>query len=153
VRRTYWLGGALLGVVVGGLIAFFVIPPLFDRYFSTADIALGQTYRRGDGLAIRALPAREVTGAGEARIEVGLEVGGTAKWCPEPRHFRLELEGGVSLAGARFEPPPPCPDGGMGPGLLAITFAAGNHEAGEARTLHVAEPKARFWLQPGEPGE
>jgi hypothetical protein len=149
IKRLYWWGGAVAGVVIGAVAAFFAIPPVFDRYFGVADIALGDQYESGD-LSLG------VTSAGLAadgqRFEVVLDVGENHGWCPADAVFRLELEDRISIGSATVDPAR-CEHAAPLVGPVTLSFAAGSHGGELLRILHVDDPEVRFWLQPGEPGE
>ncbi len=153
IKRLYWYGGAALGVLAGVLIALFVVPPIFDRYFGVADIELGHEYG-GEGVRMG------VTSAGAAaddpgRFNIVLAIAENDGWCPTASDFRLELVGRVSIGGAQLTPDP-ASCRGSGPleaETLTVSFPAGVHSADELHILHIEDPKVRFWLQPAEPGE
>lgn len=154
IRRLYWYGGAALGVLAGVLVALFVVPPIFDRYFGVADIALGHEYR-ADAAIIRVERAGAAAGD-PARFEVVLAVRENHSWCPTASDFRLELEGRVSIGAPRLEPDTAlCAAAGtpFQGTTLTLSFPAGGRDPADLRVLHVADPRVRFWLQPGEPGE
>jgi hypothetical protein len=150
IRRIYWLGGAAVGVVAGALLALFAIPPLFDRYFNTADIALGDAYER-DGVRLRVAEVAAIPENTPARFEVRVEILEPGDWCPKPSDFRLELDGNVSLAPTAFAPPLTCGEQGLAATSLLIAFSAAGHGADDPRILHVDELRVRFHLYPGEP--
>jgi hypothetical protein len=150
IRRVYWLGGAVIGVVAGALLALFAIPPLFDRYFNTADIALGDAYER-DGVRLLVAEVAAIPEDPPARFEVRLEFLEPGDWCPEPSDFRLELDGNVSLAPTAFAPPLTCGDEGLAATSLLIAFNATGHSKEDLRILHVTDLRVRFHLYPGEP--
>jgi hypothetical protein len=52
-RRGCITLGAVLGIAIGALVAFFVLPGVLHHYFGTAKMGLGETYH-GDGLNLRA---------------------------------------------------------------------------------------------------
>ena len=155
IRRFYWYGGAALGVLAGALLALFAIPPLFDRYFGVADVALGHEYH-GDVAELAVLSAEaELDPAGRPdRFIIVLDVRRADSWCPAATDFRLELEGNVSLGGATIDPLPECGGEASAPtGPMTVAFDARGHGANAMHILHLAEPEVRFWLKPGEPGE
>jgi hypothetical protein len=150
IRRLYWYGGAALGVVAGVVIALFVVPALFNRYFGVADIALGHTYRN-DGLALRVVSAG-LTPTEPGRFVIVLDVLANEAWCPDPSDFRLELISRVSVAGAALTPgPEACVEGRLAAAVLSVSFASGARGPEQLHILHVDHPRVRFWLQPGEP--
>jgi hypothetical protein len=150
IRRLYWYGGAVLGVVAGVVIALLVVPPIFNHYFGVADIALGHTYR-GEGVALRVASAG-LAESDPGRFVVVLDVLANEGWCPDPSDFRLELANRLSIGGASLSPAPDaCVDGRLEAAALEVSFASGGREPGQLHILHVEHPRVRFWLQPGEP--
>jgi hypothetical protein len=156
IRRLYWYSGAVLGVLAGVLIAAFVVPPIFDRYFGVADIALGDSY---DGnvaeLRVTGLDVSYDGSENLDRFEIVLTVDRSEGWCPSASDFRLELEGNVTLGGATLDPAPGCVAGEseVAEGRLAVSFDGRGHAADAMHILHLSDPEVRFWLKEGEPGE
>jgi hypothetical protein len=151
IKRKWWYGGAILGTLVGAVVAVLAIPPVFDRYFGIADIALGHTYD-GQQVDLRVEESRRSADGG--RIEVVLAVSENTGWCPAASAFRLEFAGNVSLGGARLDPDPgDCGGGVFARDALTLSFEGRNRELDDLHILHIDDPKVRLWLQPGEPGE
>jgi len=157
-RRGCMLIGAVLGVGIGAVIAFFVVPPVLNHYFGTADIALGATYT---GEAKR-ITVREVRTAeppegstAPATLEVVLDVTTNKTWAPDPGDFEVEL----STGGDRLEllpPDPSRPETSLSFALaeqrtLVLRFEGSTRRDAVPEKLHLAEPRVRFHLQPGEP--
>ncbi|MFN0096605.1 MAG: hypothetical protein ACKVVT_17750 [Dehalococcoidia bacterium] len=153
-RRTAWWIGGLLGVLVGAVVAFFVVPPLMNQYFGTADVGLGTAHSADGGrytlTAFDEEPGLDGTRTLVATFEVasrsGAEFGLAAA--------RLRLEGGAIL-------PPARPSGSAVPDPLVL-------EAGASRTVELrfsvpaglgskaeyiefSQPRVRFHVEPGEP--
>lgn len=154
VRKRWWVGGAILGVIAGVLVAVLAVPPIFDHYFGIADIGLGQTYRHG-GISFTVQNV-SITAAGGRRVmHVDLEVGDRAgEWCPTRSALRLELEGGFRAQPESTQPPlaEPCVPGAL-TGAVQLVFSFPETAVGEPHILQIDDPKVRLWLQPGEPGE
>ncbi len=141
------------------LVAFFVVPPVFDHYFGTADVELGHEHR-AEGRALRVVEARRVAADGQefpGVFEVELVVTASRTWTPEADNFSLELTtGGDRLA--LLPPDPARPETSLAMPLgqerrLVLRFAGTARRDTAPRILHVSDPRARFHLQPGEPGE
>jgi hypothetical protein len=154
-RRAAWWAGAALGIVAGTIIAFFVVPPLMNRYFGTADLGLGSTHR-ADGGAYTMTEFSEEPGADGTRILVAtfratsregakFGIGGA----------RLHLEGGAILA------PAPGIDGAAPPGALTLEpgadltltlrFVVPAGLGTKPEYVEFTTPRARFHVEPGEP--
>ena len=157
-RRGCMLVGALLGVGIGALVALFVVPPLLNHYFGTADVELGKTYegdaKRMTVREVRTVPPPEgATSSGT--LEVVMDVTTNKTWAPAPADFEVELStGGERLA--LLPPDPSRPETSLTvthaePRTLVLRFAASTRRDALPETLHVAEPRVRFHLQPGKP--
>jgi hypothetical protein len=154
IRRLYWYGGAALGVLAGVLIALFVVPPIFDRYFGIADVELGHSHET-EAVTLAGASAG-LSADDPTRFEILLDVTGNSGWCPTPADFRLELRGNVSIGAPRLDPAADdCAATGapIDTPTLAVSFPANGRTADQLHILHITDPKVRFWLQPGEPGE
>lgn len=154
VRKRWWVGGAILGVIAGVLFAVLAVPPIFDHYFGIADIGLGHTYRDG-GMSFTVSNVATVESGDRRLVTVDLEVGDRdAEWCPTRSTMRLELDGGFRVQPESSEPPltDPCVAGAL-TGTVQMVFSFPVTATGEPHILHIDDPKVRLWLQPGEPGE
>jgi hypothetical protein len=100
-----WLGG-ILGVVMGAVVAFAVMPRVFDHYFGTADIFLGETYR-GDAKAITLVSIERIPAAAgqppPGWFEAVFVVTSNKTWAPEPSAFALQLEGAGDVRAIGFD--------------------------------------------------
>jgi hypothetical protein len=148
-RRGCLVTGAVAGIVVGALFAFLVMPRLFDRFFGTADIALGAEYTNG-GRSIRVIESRR---AGNV-VEVELRVRASRTWTPAPADFELEMSKGERLA--LLEPDATRPETSLLMPLgdertLVLRFGGATRADSVPRKLHIDEPRVRLHLVPGEP--
>ena len=148
-RRGCLLIGAFLGVAVGVVVALFLVPPLFDRYFGTADIALGDTHA-ADGKRLRVDRYQDNAGAGGTEIIVTMTITSEAVWDLSMPTITLELEDGTIVGGVAVRGGPRVPAGEAG---LDADFEfqrpAGN--TARPKLISFSEPKARYYLQPGKP--
>ncbi|MFN0147930.1 MAG: hypothetical protein ACKVT1_15610 [Dehalococcoidia bacterium] len=152
-RRGCILIGALLGVGAGVLIALFAVPPLFDHYFGTADVALGDSHTDG-GRTVRV--DRVEVGADYAgtMVTVSVTVEGKTAWDFEVAAVRLELDDDVTLAGVAIIIRDAVERVRVAPGApvqLDLSFYRAPGSTALPRILHIPGLKARFHLQPGEP--
>lgn len=138
--------GAVLGILVGALVAFFVMPRVFDHYFGTADIFEGETYR-GDGKVMRLESLQRVPDA-QGREYPGLfeavfVVTANKSWHPQPGDFILELTNANDVPGTAFgEGVPPLPLGDEV--RLVVRFPGTERRDVEPEAVHIAEPDVRF---------
>jgi hypothetical protein len=151
------LVGGVLGVIVGVVVALFVVPPYINDLFGTSDVSLGDTYDR-EGRTMTVVGAERVPGDdGEEYpgfFEVTLEVTATRTWEPTPSTFELE----VSTSGGRAEAAPPDParpetslDFPLGEErVLVLRFPGSDRRDAVLEKLHVSDPRVRFHLQPGD---
>lgn len=155
-RRTAWWIGGLLGVLVGVGVALFVVPPLMGRYFGTADVGLGEDFRRdGATLTLMAFEERHTTGGRE--IVATLRLRATAEAAVGLATARLHLEGGVIIPVQR--PPEPGGRNADAPLLLqpgadlraVLTFVVPAGLGTEPEYVEFQTPRVRFHFEPGEP--
>jgi hypothetical protein len=153
-RRGCMFVGGILGVVAGVLLAFFVVPPLMNHYFGTADIPLGKEYR-GDGRVLRVVDATRVPGAGgepyPGVFEVRLEVQSNKTWTGVGAGtFKLELSTGEQLKAleADSDRPETSFDFPLGERrTLVLRFPGTERRDARPETLHVSDPRVRFHLE------
>lgn len=154
LSRRFWIGGAILGVLVGVGVAFLAVPPIFDHYFGVADIELGHTYR-GNGIALTVEDVATEFVVDRLHVSVLLQVEDQeGRWCPAPTSIRAELTSGFRALPESSDPPlaDPCVPGALtGPVLLRFSFP--RITEGEPHILHIDDPRVRLYLRPGEPGE
>jgi hypothetical protein len=144
--------GAVLGVVAGALIAFFVMPRVFDHYFGTADIFAGETYT-GDAKvmqldSIQRIPdaqGNEYPGLFAATFTVTTN----KTWAPSPDDFVLSLGIGTRVEGLGLELNGAVPELGVSLPLgserqLVVFFPGTERRDAEPRSVHLREPDVRF---------
>lgn len=155
-RTAWWLGGAL-GIVVGVVVALFVVPPLMGRYFGTADVGLGDDFRR-DGATLTFETFEELaTAAGGRTITATLRLRATEEVAVGLADARLHLEGGAIIPAER----PPEPHGGaadapvrLQPGAdlrAVLTFVIPAGLGTKPEYIELEAPRVRFHFEPGEP--
>ena len=156
-RKGCLLWGAVLGVVVGAIFAFYGLPPILRHYYGEAHVAAAEFYK-GDAKLIRVLRVETVRpdlpdgppGTVPPSYYVTLSLVTAKTWAPKASDFSLELGGvddwveGVAYEGAN-------PDGTI---LLAlgeeaevtIRFPRPIEARAAPRYLHLASPRVRFEL-------
>jgi len=137
--------GAILGIIVGAVFAFYGLPPILRSMYGETRIAVGGTYT-GDAKEIRVELIE--TGGGQVRLTVSVLTNKT--WEPKPADFRLELSsGGDRIKAAVPEPniPETSFDFGLGVGrTLVLVFPLPAGSVGGPRALHLADPPVRIAL-------
>jgi hypothetical protein len=151
-NRIAWLVGGALGIVVGVIVAFLVVPPVFDHYFGVADIELGKSYRAESAGREARLTVREVRSGPEGTdsVEVLLEVVAPDGWGPGADTFRLRWSDGLVSAAASSDPPL-LEGADAGRGTFEVVLRYRLHALDGPRALVLEYPGVRFHLQPGEP--
>lgn len=157
-HRAWWAGG-IIGVIVGVLVAFLALPPIFDRYFGFADIALGEAHTE-DSVTLTALgyapgESADAAGTSQPTIVVTLRAVTGLAWDPGAARITLEFEDGRRVTGARLTAEGSvAPVSRLAPGedaILALTFTLAAESESEPRLIEFKELKSRFHLQPGDP--
>jgi hypothetical protein len=152
-RRGCMLLGGMMGIAIGALVAFFVVPPLMSHYFGTADVALGKAYE-GDGQVLTVVDARHVAGPDGAEypglFEVVLEVRSNKTWQVGPETFELELTtGGEKLRALPADDSRPETRFDFALGAerqLVLRFPGTERRDARPETLHVEDPRVRVHL-------
>lgn len=90
VGRGCLVAGAVLGVVVGALLAFFGYPWVLRTFFAEEVVAPGAVFE-GEGKVIRLLDSR--VDVEERLVEVRLAVRTNSTWRPAPDSFYLDFSG------------------------------------------------------------
>ncbi|MCC6382287.1 MAG: hypothetical protein IT304_07245 [Dehalococcoidia bacterium] len=156
-RRGCLIVGGLLGIVAGALLAFFVLPPLINYYFGTADVKAGKAYT-ADAKVIRVtrVEARPTTTrpGGPVQFAVRLSALTNKTWHPEVEDFELELSDGehLTLLPPDEAEPATSLDFDLGEERSLLLRFAPVVTAARPKTLHMKEPRVRFAL-PGAAGE
>lgn len=139
-RRGCLFVGSFLGVLAGGLFAFFAIPWLADHYFGAEEVAHGETYE-DDDLEIQILRADNEDG----RVTIMLVESGAGERPPAVR-FRLEMSDRRDrIEGATED----CAPTEGATRCLVFGVEAGD---GDPEWLHLSSPNVLFDLTPG-PGQ
>jgi hypothetical protein len=154
LRRGCVVTGAVLGILVGALVAFFVVPPLFDHYFGTADVELGKRYEH-DGRAITVMSVDEYTAGRDGKtrlVSIDLKVEPGGPWKPDVAGFRLHLKDGLIVQPvAPIEKIPVMfPDFTGETRPLSLLYAVPESHA-PPDYIEVPGFRAHFHLQPGKP--
>lgn len=145
--------GAVLGVVVGAIFAFYGLPPILRAVYGETRVAAGATYE-GDGKAIRVESVRRSIEPQVVSLfsewVVTLTVTTGQAWEPEPADWRLEVPGVDEWLAARD------PGGGPEQSLrfaagaertLVLRFPRGDRQGGAPpKALHLGDPRVRFDL-------
>ena len=87
--------GAVLGIAIGAVFAFFGLPPLINHFFAEEQVPAGQAYT-SDARTIRAVSVQE----DPTQTLVVLEMTVNSPWTPKPGNFTLEYASGGSWAKA-----------------------------------------------------
>jgi hypothetical protein len=151
-HRTAWLVGGVLGIVAGVVVAFLVVPPVFDHYFGVADIELGKRYRTESSGREAHITVREVRSGPEGTdsLEIVLAVDAPEGWGPGDGTFRLRWSDGLVSAATTSEPPL-LEGADTGSGSFEVVLRYQLHPLDGPRLDVLEYPGVRFHLQPGEP--
>jgi len=154
LRRGCVVTGAVLGILVGALVAFFVVPPLFDHYFGTADVEFGKRYER-DGRAITVMSVDEYIAGRDDQtrhVSVVLKVEPGDQWSPDVGGFRLHLQDGLIVQPLTPEAKAPAtfPDFNGEARPFALVYSVPESDAAPDY-IEVPGFRAHFHLQPGKP--
>lgn len=150
-RRGCLILGGLLGVVAGALLAFFVLPPLINYYFGTADVKANKTYT-ADAKVIRVtrVEARPTTTrpGGPVQFAVRLSALTNKTWHPDAEDFELELSDGehLTLLPPDEAEPATSLDFELGVERVLLLRFPPIATAAKPKTLHMKEPRVRFAL-------
>ncbi len=147
-RRGCLLIGAFLGVGVGVIVALFIMPRVFDRYFGTADVELGATHS-ADGKRIKVERYDERPGSADSAVIVVSSIQATGAWDPGTATVLLEFEDGTIVGSPAISPAGALVPGAEERRTFIFRRPAGN--SSKPKLLSFSEPKARFYLQPGKP--
>ena len=122
-RRGCLVTGAILGVLVGLIVGFFVVPPLINRYFTDNPIQSGQPYK-----AENAEITLHKISVGSEILEVELTIDAYSDWNPVHTDFTLKFpDDDVVVTALPVDPNVP---------LTNLTFLAG-----QSRTLLLRFPR------------
>jgi hypothetical protein len=94
-RSGCLVAGAVLGVLLGAIFAFFALPPLVNHFFAEEQVPPGQAYSAG-GRTVRAVTVEQTA----LSTVVHLEMTVNTTWTPKAANFTLEYSTGGSWAKA-----------------------------------------------------
>jgi hypothetical protein len=139
--------GAILGIVVGAIFAFYGLPPLLRSFYGETRVDFGETYR-GDARMITVLSSERSDD--EYVLEVRIRSNKT--WDTGPADWKLEIStqrDWIEAKPADLSDPDTSFDFPLGvERTLLLRFPATTRVDTELVALHLADPHVRFDLQP-----
>lgn len=143
------MGGAALGIIVGVIFTFFLLPPLLEMFATATTVPYGEVYE-AEARRLQVVSAERV----DDEFHVELQVRSNRTWDVTIADWELE----ISTQSSRIEPLPPQPaipetslDFPLGEErTLLLRFPAPFRVDAEMLRLHLSEPWLTFELQPGE---
>lgn len=138
--------GAVLGIVIGAMFAFYGLPPILRSIYGESRVGAGESYS-GDAKEIRV--AAVLRNGSEVRVTLDATTNKT--WWPEASDFSLEL----STGGDWIEAQPPSADDpatalSFELGVrreLVLVFVLPPGREGDPKALHLSSPRVRFGLE------
>ncbi len=138
--------GAVLGIVIGAMFAFYGLPPILRSIYGEAEVGPGESYS-GDAKEIRVATVQH----SGSEVRVTLQARTNKTWRPEAFDFSLEL----STGGDWLEAQPPSADDpatalSFELGVrreIALVFVLPPGRAGDPKALHLSSPRVRFDLE------
>lgn len=136
--------GAVLGVLVGIMLAIYALPPILKSIYGTEQVAAGEALEDG-GLTLRATGVREVESGPAGAVEVTLEGSSVEGWDDRGREWTLELSGGERLPVLRDSVTTLRAAGE--PAEFVLTFPRLPTQTAAPLYLHLSSPRVRFDLE------